>query len=178
MNTPPHKPTRIVLTLAGLALCMPMTGCVVNDIHTELAATNQRLVLLEAQLDTINNDRLVMLESIEQSLKSIDTSLANVDTNLGPIGESLTNVDGHLASLRKTINNIDSTIPFLSISGDDEEEQAELDAAPSIIYASRRRRVSISSLQAPSVSEGGFLPVPRAPRVSEGKTHSLNKPRV
>lgn len=109
-----------------------MTGCVVNDIHTEMTATNERLVQLEAQLDSINNDRLVMLASIEQSLKNIDTSLARVDTNLGPIGESLTHVDEHLASLRKTINTIDSTIPFLKVSGDDEEAAEELDAeAPS-----------------------------------------------
>ncbi len=120
-------------------LCL--TGCVVNDIHAEMQATNQRLEHVQDQLavvdqvnqelQTINEERLNRLASIEQSLASIDESLKRIDTQLAPIGESLASVDGHLASLRKTINNIDSTIPFLRVSGDSEEEADALEAETS-----------------------------------------------
>lgn len=124
---------RIVTGICLLAALAGLPGCVVNDIHTEMMITNQRLADLEVRLDevrkvneqleAINEDRLSMLASIDRSLISIDESLVKIEGQLNPIGESLSSVDEHLASLRRTINNIDSTIPFLKISGDGKEEQ-------------------------------------------------------
>jgi len=48
-----------------------------------------------------------------------------MDTRLETLRSDLDEVSEHLASLRKTINNIDSTIPFLKISGDEEDETGE-----------------------------------------------------
>jgi prefoldin subunit 5 len=111
----------------GLLFCIfLLPGCIVNDIYDQLESANGKLERVEvalAEIERTNSElaqlqvRLVTLEKIQ----SIDTSLASIEGQLGPISEDLTKLDGHLASLRKTISNIDSTIPFLKLSGDDEE---------------------------------------------------------
>jgi prefoldin subunit 5 len=126
------------LLTAGLAL----TGCVFDDIHSEMQSANANLeplderiargndvlVRLEAELQQVSraNDLLETgnerLESLEQRLavmESVQQSLVSIDT-------TLKHLDAHLASLRKTIDNIDSTIPFLKFSDDtDTESTAE-----------------------------------------------------
>ena len=139
---------RILISVCFALAPLGLSGCVVDDIHTEMQLTNQRLDTVQGQLEvvsdvnkelqTINDERLTRLASIERSLASIDESLKKIDTQLSPIGERLASVDQHLASLRKTINNIDSTIPFLSVSGDDDDEAEALEAeAPATVRFTR-----------------------------------------
>lgn len=143
------RPAPIVL-LAAAALLLP--GCIVRDIRDELTQANASLVSLDAGRKQVNEQlselhtRLEVLDPILASLERIDASLVSVETELdranaglGEIDQSLASMqermdsldaslkklDEHLASLRQTINNIDSTIPFLKLSGDDEEDTGE-----------------------------------------------------
>lgn len=105
MSSPSHRHVCRVLTMGLLAAAMiaGSSGCVVHDIRDGIAVTNEQLTAVDA--------RLAAVEQQLQTLQSIDTSLSHLDA--------------HLASLRKTIDNIDSTIPFLSISADSEDEEAD-----------------------------------------------------
>lgn len=131
------------LLAAGVFACVVLPGCIVQDIHDQIEHSNQQLGSINdsfAKVEKANellaalDERLESLESIEQNLALIDEKLAGVNTELDSMDErlatlqgSLDEVDGHLASLRRTINNIDSTIPFLTISGDDEAEAQALE---------------------------------------------------
>lgn len=134
--------------LIGIVLMSP--GCIVQDIHDQIALSNQKLTQidesfakveranellekLETQLDSTLGPIDENMSKIRERLASIDAKLEAMDGNMTTMDERIEAVKGdlqavsaHLASLRKTINNIDSTIPFLKFSGDDEEEQAEL----------------------------------------------------
>ncbi len=133
-----------------LALVAFLPGCIVQDIHDQIALSNQKLTQidesfakveranellekLETQLDSTLGPIDENMSKIRERLASIDAKLEAMDGNMTTMDERIEAVKGdlqavsaHLASLRKTINNIDSTIPFLKFSGDDEEEQAEL----------------------------------------------------
>ncbi len=143
-----QKALTTMLTLILLAL---MPGCIVQDIHDQIALSNQKLTQidesfakveranellekLETQLDSTLGPIDENMSKIRERLASIDAKLEAMDGNMTTMDERIEAVKGdlqavsaHLASLRKTINNIDSTIPFLKFSGDDEEEQAELE---------------------------------------------------
>ncbi|MFI4853877.1 MAG: hypothetical protein ACIAQF_02725 [Phycisphaerales bacterium JB065] len=135
-----NRASGIGLLLAGSA-CMP--GCIVWDIKDELVGANEQLLAIDGSFQLVEEtnqkltaleQRLVVLDSINDNLTSIDAKLAAIDEKLGPVGERLATIDAelekvgvHLASLRKTINNIDSTIPFLSISGDSDEDKETLE---------------------------------------------------
>ncbi len=107
-----------------LAATFTMPGCIIWDAYDQLELANQQLGEINTNLTEIDGN----LELIDAKLATIDENLDTVDASLAEIQPMLTQIDGHLASLRKTINNIDSTIPFLGISGDSEEEQDALEA--------------------------------------------------
>lgn len=124
-------------TVIVAAAFVASPGCVVQDIHDELQGVNQRLARVELELKEIErtNDKLaallIRLESLDL-LESVDKSLHSMDGQLDTIEGSLVKLDDHLASLRRTITNIDSTIPFLRISGDQEEDAAEPGDEPAV----------------------------------------------
>lgn len=112
--------TRRLLMIASLApLVGALPGCIIWDIHEDLKTTNEMVASVDSRLDQVEvtNEHLSLMQERLEVLESIDASLKKLDV--------------HLASLRTTINNIDSTIPFLSISGDsDDEEVADPAADP------------------------------------------------
>lgn len=136
-NPNPVRRGGVVLML-GVVMC-GLSGCIVEKIHdqleqsnagmgrveSDLKGTNAAVASVDKRLDAVDEtnrllqqtmERLAVLESIDASLKSIDASLKRLDD--------------HLASLRKTINSIDSTIPFLKLSGDKDEEETDPAAPP------------------------------------------------
>ena len=117
-----------------LAATMSMPGCIIWDAYDQVELANQQLAAINETLTKIETTN-TLLEHIEGNLNSIDAKLATIDENLDSVDGSLAEIrpmlgtiNQHLASLRKTINNIDSTIPFLKLSGDDDEEQDALEA--------------------------------------------------
>ena len=110
-----------VLLCISLICTLTLPGCIVQDIHDQIALSNENLTQIGDQLEEIDDNLL----AVEGTLSSMDEQLAALQTQLDA-------TNAHLASLRKTINNIDSTIPFLKISGDDEEAQAELEGTESV----------------------------------------------
>lgn len=96
----------LLFTLCLLAL----PGCIVQDIHDQIALSNENLAQIKVQMSDIER----RLEGVNERVDALQHRLDETNT--------------HLESLRRTINNIDSTIPFLKLSGDDEEEKAALDA--------------------------------------------------
>lgn len=141
-----HRIAPVALILAA-ALTMP--GCIIWDAYDQLELANQQLGDINTNLEEIDANLVTIdakLATIDAKLATIDENLDTVDTSLSKIQPMLVQIDGHLASLRKTINNIDSTIPFLKLSGDDDEEKdaletgedgqpvpVEIDADPSLI---------------------------------------------
>ncbi len=107
-----------------LAATLSIPGCIIWDAYDQLELANQQLGEINANLAEIDGN----LEQIDTKLATIDANLDTVDASLAEIKPMLATIDEHLASLRKTINNIDSTIPFLGLSGDDDEEQDALEA--------------------------------------------------
>jgi len=125
------RPNRmaVLCTLAALAPALP--GCIVRDIRDEMRLINERMYSIDRQLDQLAETNQA-INSAVQEVKSVDESIRGVQERLAildSIDASLKNLDVHLASLRKTINNIDATIPFLSISGDEGEDNAGDDAS-------------------------------------------------
>lgn len=114
---------RLLLTAAAVGCLAMLPGCIVWDIHDQIATTNDRIQSLEDELALISevNKQLV---DINKDLDGIQQQLTQLST-LESITESLKKLDAHLASLRKTISNIDSTIPFLKLSSDDETEETD-----------------------------------------------------
>lgn len=111
-------------------MLLSMPGCVVWDIMNGIEASNANLERIQTQLDAIDRDMdrvNTNLEQVEARLNPMGETLASMDTQLKDLQTRLEKTNGHLESLRKTINNIDSTIPFLKLSGDDEEEQEALE---------------------------------------------------
>ena len=135
----------VMVRLGVPVLLLAMPGCIVQDIHDQMALSNEKLEAINtsfAKVEEANalltrlDGQLASLKSIEENLGSIDerlggvnVELASMDERLATLQASLSQVDAHLASLRRTINNIDSTIPFLKISGDGEEEAESLEGA-------------------------------------------------
>lgn len=118
---------RVLLLSAITLLIMP--GCVVWDINDGILASNDNLGRIEDELQSIDEG----LIDTNENLETVESRLASMDEQLKSLQSQLTATNAHLESLRKTINNIDSTIPFLKLSGDDEEEQEALnngEAAP------------------------------------------------
>lgn len=142
LTKPEHIPARIptrplaAALLAAMLLSLP--GCIVQRIsdNLELAnqqmdAINQTIGRVEGEIETLRTVQLVELDQRLQLLESLDTSLKTVDTDLDTIRVSLQRLDEHLASLRRTLQNIDSTIPFLKLSDDEEVTDAPpLDTPP------------------------------------------------
>ncbi len=106
-----------------LAASLSMPGCIIWDAYEQLELANQQLGEINSNLTEIDGN----LQQIDAKLATIDANLNTVDASLAEIQPMLVQIDEHLASLRKTINNIDSTIPFLKLSGDDDEEKDALE---------------------------------------------------
>ncbi len=104
------------ICLFSLSMLMLMPGCVVWDIEEGIATSNQNLEQIEGELSTINAN----LDTVNARMSSMDEQLMSLQAQIDA-------TNAHLESLRKTINNIDNTIPFLKLSGDDEEEQEALE---------------------------------------------------
>ncbi|MHC5113913.1 MAG: hypothetical protein ACYTGP_05740 [Planctomycetota bacterium] len=128
----PSRPTILALLAATL-----LPGCVFADIEKELASANtkmenanDRLDQIETSLEEIKRTN-ELLDDVEPQLEGL-TKLDHLEKleTLQSIDASLKRLDEHLASLRETIHNIDSTIPFLTISADDDEavEEAQAEA--------------------------------------------------
>ena len=109
--------------LGVVVVLLPMSGCVVWDINDGILASNDNLGRIEDELQSIDQG----LGSTNENLETVESRLASMDAQLKSLQTQLDATNAHLASLRKTINNIDSTIPFLKLSGDDEEEQEALE---------------------------------------------------
>lgn len=133
----------LIALVVGAAAALP--GCIVQDIHDQIALSNDKLQQIDDSFTKVERanellnkldaqlNQLAQLESINGNLTAIDAKLGTIDGNLesmdariASLEKELAAVSEHLASLRKTINNIDSTIPFLKISGDDEETKDAL----------------------------------------------------
>lgn len=137
-----------------LAAALTMPGCIIWDAYDQLELANQQLGDINTNLEEIDANLVTIdakLATIDAKLATIDANLDTVDASLSKIQPMLVQIDGHLASLRKTINNIDSTIPFLKLSGDDDDEKdaletgedgqpvpVEIDADPSLIPAEKK----------------------------------------
>ncbi|MFG0245774.1 MAG: hypothetical protein ACF8MF_06970 [Phycisphaerales bacterium JB052] len=106
-----------------MVVLLPMSGCVVWDINDGILASNDNLGRIEDELQSIDQG----LGSTNENLETVESRLASMDAQLQSLQTQLDATNAHLASLRKTINNIDSTIPFLKLSGDDEQEQEALE---------------------------------------------------
>jgi len=123
-----HRPARrLPAALFALALGLPLGGCVVDEINEGIATSNENVQRTNQDLEVVTQ----RMAEIDQKLAGINTELDEINSQLAilvSIDASLKKLDVHLASLRKTINNIDSTIPFLKLSGDDEEDKDELEA--------------------------------------------------
>lgn len=116
-----RKLSPIVLVLTA-PLTMP--GCIIWDAYEQVELANKQLGDINTNLNAIEDN----LATVDAKLATIDTNLGSVDGRLDTLQVTLDDVSESLESLRKTINNIDSTIPFLSLSGDDEETKEELEA--------------------------------------------------
>lgn len=112
----------IAMTLVVAWGAMP--GCVVWDINDGILASNDNLGRIEDELNAIDEG----LGTTNENLGTVEARLTSMDQQLKSLQAQLDATNNHLESLRKTINNIDQTIPFLSISGDDEEEQEALES--------------------------------------------------
>lgn len=143
------RPTRFTITTLATGAFMLLPGCIVQDIHDQIALSNEKLEAidenfakveranelladLEKQLDRLLppiNDNLTLieaqLESIDAQLVQINANLASMDTSIEQVEADLKSVSESLTSLRRTISNIDSTIPFLKFSGDSDEPDPE-----------------------------------------------------
>lgn len=100
-----------------------MSGCVVWDINDGILSSNDNLGRIEDELQSIDEE----LTNTNQNLETVESRLVSMDEQLKSLQSQLDSTNKHLESLRKTINNIDNTIPFLKLSGDDEEEQDALE---------------------------------------------------
>lgn len=123
--------TRMLAVFMLLFGASALPGCIVQDIHDQLEASNAELARINRTIEQLERTN-TLLTSIEVRLSSIDERLVSVDERLGSVDERLATlrvlldaVSEHLASLRRTINNIDSTIPFLKLSGDRDEDAGE-----------------------------------------------------
>ncbi|MEQ9095952.1 MAG: hypothetical protein RIE32_06785 [Phycisphaerales bacterium] len=106
------------MLLAALASALP--GCLAYEVRNELRQANASLEDIKIKLDGVNSG-LQKLERTNTVLADLDMKLTALETT----NASLSSIDAHLASLRKTLNSIDSTIPFLKVSGDEEDALVE-----------------------------------------------------
>jgi septal ring factor EnvC (AmiA/AmiB activator) len=113
----------MLVSLALLSSIAALPGCVVWDINDGIIASNGNLGQIESGLNEIGDE----LGETNTNLQSVEARLTSMDEQLKALQTQLDSTNKHLESLRKTINNIDSTIPFLKLSGDDEEEQEALE---------------------------------------------------
>ena len=114
--------------LSAVVVLMPLSGCVVWDINDGILASNDNLGRIEDELQGIDQG----LSDTNDNLTATKSRLDSMDSQLMSLQTQLDATNTHLESLRKTINNIDSTIPFLNLSGDDEEEQKSLESGEPI----------------------------------------------
>lgn len=135
---------KLFLTFAAVSMIAPMSGCVVDDILTEIRTTNDQLVIIGRRLNEIDSNLIAIdrnliridgqLQDVSIRLDTVDAKLGSLDTKLASIDADLDSTNQSLSSLRRTISNIDRTIPFLKFSGDDEEEEGgEADAEGVIV---------------------------------------------
>lgn len=120
----------LLLTMC-IAFCLASPGCVVHDIHDQIALSNEQLAAINESFAKVEeaNALLTKLEADLASLESIERDLTLIDAKLAGVNTELASMDEHLASLRRTINTIDSSIPFLNVSGDDAGQAATLESA-------------------------------------------------
>ncbi|MDX9910785.1 MAG: hypothetical protein RBS39_03030 [Phycisphaerales bacterium] len=122
-----NRSTRALLTIACVACAAVLPGCIIQDIRDDLRGANERL----DRVDTLMTQANARLDKVDTRLEQVEVTNASLESLqrqlelLQSIDTSLKNLDVHLASLRKTIASIDSAIPFLSISGDDDEPTDE-----------------------------------------------------
>lgn len=122
-----------VRSMVVMLVAAAPAGCVFNDIRDELEQTNSRLTRVEDKLGAIDKTNTELQTLREHRLSSLDT-LDSMNQTLASIDTSLKSLDKHLAALRETISSIDNAIPFLSIGGGADDEEAEA-AAESVIQS-------------------------------------------
>lgn len=128
---------RLILALASTISALP--GCVVQQMHEDLAATragverlaelapalrqtNTALERSNAQLERLYGELAETHGSLKLVLVRLDASNAQLERSvqelghLGPMMASLKDLDESLAALRKNIENIDKAIPLLNLS--------------------------------------------------------------
>jgi len=120
-------------SLLSVTLAAMLPGCIVQDIHDQIALSNEKLQQIDESFEKVEraNAALAKLDVQLERLKTLDTIDTNLDlmnAQIGTLQADLSAVSEHLASLRQTINNIDSTIPFLKFSGDEEAGVSEDEA--------------------------------------------------
>ena len=124
-----HFRTISTLLLASIPMAT-LPGCIVWDINDGILASNDNLGRIEDELSAIDEHLSVVNENmstIDNQMTSMGSTLTSMDLQLKNLQTQLAATNKNLESLRKTINNIDNTIPFLKLSGDDEEEQEALE---------------------------------------------------
>ncbi len=125
--------TRVMLFAIILAF---VPGCVVQQIHDDLAATragverlapvleqtksaldssNIQLESLHAQLAATHHSLGLMLIQMETTNAQLRQSVQQLN-HLEPMMVSIKNLDESLAALRKNIENIDKAIPLINVS--------------------------------------------------------------
>lgn len=128
------------------------------NVKATLDNVNASLDNVNTRLDNVNS----RLDKVDLGLGRLDdTNLSLTDMKerlilLRSVEESLKHVDAHLASLRKTIGTIDSAIPFLDLGGDAPIEDPV--AAPAVADAGAEQVVAAT----PAEREAAAQPVAAA----------------
>ncbi len=145
----------------AIASVSALGGCVVNEIHDEIAMANTQLDTKRVTLNAVNErlDRVsTQLDDLERTTNSLIELQQQLEV-LNSIDNSLKNLDRHLASLRGTIESIDRTIPFLRFSGDAEDEEdldeETLEEIEAILEGAREREDAGSGEDKPAAEGGG-----------------------
>lgn len=119
--------SRVIRCFALGASAMVMGGCVLDDIHEEMQASNAVMLRAEQTISE-SSGSLTRLEGqldsiLEQNL-ALQEKLAEQQVVLTSIDGSLKRLDEHLLALRQMMDAIDDRIPFVSFGAEEEEEAA------------------------------------------------------
>lgn len=134
-----RRPRQLHLALPVAVTVLILPGCVVQEIHEDLAATRagvERIAELapalrqtNAALDTSNAQLERLYGELASTHQSLELVLARLDTtnihmqesvrqlrHLDPMMVSLKSLDESLAALRKLVDNLDRVVPLLRLS--------------------------------------------------------------
>lgn len=126
-------------TLAVILAALSIPGCVIQEMHDDLAATrvgveriaeltpallqtNASIEMSNAQLERLYGELAKTHRSLELVLSRLDSTNAylqeSVDQlrHLDPMMVSLRNLDESLVALRRIVQNIDTAVPLLNLS--------------------------------------------------------------